>query len=123
MRFFFFFVVGISISNSKLICTEIMASCHNLSLVGGQISGDPLEIELLNASGWTLRKSADSTSLMDVTPSESREKYSILKHFEFSADKLRAGTILKRPNGELVYLLKGSPEMVINISGTLYLLF
>jgi cation-transporting ATPase 13A3/4/5 len=81
------------------------------------VNGDPLEVELLNASGWTLSKSANASSLMDVIPANSKEKYSMLKHFEFSADKLRAGTILKRPNGEVVYLLKGSPEKIISISG------
>ena len=36
---------------NKLIL-EIMASCHSLTRVQGELIGDPLEIKLLEATGW-----------------------------------------------------------------------
>ena len=114
--------------DAPLLCEEMMATCHSLSVVNGIPSGDPLEIELFKSSGWQL-KDADNTadgggasSTNDPTPcimmayppkseksnnSMTNLPYKILKHFEFSSEKLRAGSLLMRPNGELVYLVKG----------------
>jgi magnesium-transporting ATPase (P-type) len=51
----------------------------------------------------------------DGTASSANRRDVIVKHFEFSSDKLRAGTLLQRSNGEVLYLLKGSPETVMKI--------
>lgn len=101
------------------IVRELMASCHSLSIVGSTPDGDPLEVELLNASGWTLSISSTGKHF-EVTPPtgqpNSGKSYKICRHFEFSPEKLRAGTVLLRPDGEPIFLVKGSPEMIINLS-------
>ena len=103
------------------LCEEVMATCHSLSLVDGKAVGDLLEIELFHASGWRLEdnNSTESNALMfayrgsneKLLPrdqsSRTDDKFLLLKHFEFNSDKLRAGTLLQRPTGEMVYLLKG----------------
>jgi P-type E1-E2 ATPase len=119
--------------NAAAICEELMATCNSLSIVNGAAVGDPLEIELYLASGWTLSEesgvmmatSASKKSIQgrlstmlaasgDITPRSSNVstepdgQYEIVKHFEFSSDKLRAGTLLRRPSGALVYLVKGN---------------
>jgi magnesium-transporting ATPase (P-type) len=33
---------------------NIMASCHSLTIVGGKIIGDPLEVKMYEATGWNL---------------------------------------------------------------------
>lgn len=107
------------------ICQEIMATCHNLLLYGlqdGQSSsavGDPLELELLRASGWKLQISSVVLGRMLAFPPGSVQSestaFTILKHFEFSPDRLRAASLVQRPTGELEYFLKGSPEMIIQL--------
>lgn len=40
-------------------------------------------------------------------------EYEILRHFEFTPEKLRSASLLQRPSGEVVYLIKGSPEVIM----------
>ena len=110
-----------------LLCLEIMATCHSLSLAGyncDEPSGDPLELELLQTTGWTLRQAADGSGRLNAyartVPEASNivdltKRYEVLKHFEFTPERLRACTLLKRPDSSIVYLMKGSPEMVMSL--------
>eukprot|EP01033_Poteriospumella_lacustris_P003949 gene3949-2808_t len=116
-----------------LLCQEIMATCHGLLLYGfhegAQASavGDPLEMELLRASGWRLQPSTTvmgrmvafppsaTSSALPATVSESTG-YAILKHFEFSPDRLRAASLVQDPRTNRVrFFVKGSPETVIQL--------
>lgn len=106
------------------ICQEIMATCHGLLLYGLDSSnssavGDPLEMELLQASGWILQPSSTVRGQMlayaNAQDLSARRAYTIVKHFEFTPDRLRAASIVQEPSGRLVYLLKGSPEAVIRL--------
>ena len=105
---------GPDASDLPSICIELMATCQSLSLVDGQSlpSGDPLEVELFRASGWTLEMSSDIDSGKMVAKAPSKEVYDIVRHFEFTPERQRAATILRRPNNEVVYLVKGSPERI-----------
>jgi predicted P-type ATPase len=130
--------------------TELMATCHALSLINGSPCGDPLEVELFRASGFFLTSSphssssplsspldhslsssivgsrhdhssirtvfgSSSTSSRSSTPLSSAPKFQILKHFEFSSEKLRSGSLVLRPNKDLVYFCKGSPEKILEL--------
>lgn len=97
------------------ICLELMASCHSLAVVNGKPVGDPLEVELLRASGWALELGGDSKIFALSGPPSDRTRHLILRHFEFTADKLRAGTLLRRPGGDHVYVCKGSPEAIVRL--------
>jgi magnesium-transporting ATPase (P-type) len=112
-----------------LRCQEIMATCHALSLFGFDNNltpvGDPMEVELLTASGWDLRASKSVPGQLVACPPMEHivldgeispdEEYTILKHFEFTPDRLRAASIVQEPSGHLVYLMKGSPEVIIKL--------
>jgi cation-transporting ATPase 13A3/4/5 len=97
------------------ICLELMASCHSLAVVNGKPVGDPLEVELLRASGWALELGNDSKIFALSGPPSDATRHLILRHFEFTADKLRAGTLLRRPGGDHVYVCKGSPEVIMRL--------
>lgn len=116
-----------------LLCQEIMATCHGLLLYGFQEGaqasavGDPLEMELLRASGWRLQTSStvmgrmvafpptSTTSALPATVSESTG-YAIVKHFEFSPDRLRAASLVQDPvTNRVRFFVKGSPETVIQL--------
>lgn len=104
-------------SSLPLVCQQVMATCHSLTVLGageGAASGDPLEVELLLACHWTLRTSSTvSGQLVAVPPATiSTGPCIVLKHFEFTPDRLRAATLMKEQSGKLVYLLKGSPEVI-----------
>jgi magnesium-transporting ATPase (P-type) len=95
-------------------------------------------MELLAVTGWSLRQTGDGTGRMTAfahvpshisehthqamsRPIDNSNKYDLCKHFEFTPDRLRAATILRRPDGSVTYLLKGSPEVIVRLceaSGT-----
>lgn len=126
---------GPAASELPVECVELMATCHSLSFIDGVGAGDALEVELLRAVGWTVIPMAspseranftcmvpvDSDSTKDaavVSPmvdatrliQPNDKMLTILRHFEFSADKMRSTSLVKRPNGEIVLYVKGSPE-------------
>lgn len=118
-------------------CQLIMATCHSLSILPrnfsstttspgqtSQIRGDPLEEELLTASKWSLANSAagqnktasaQQQGVIIATPPASASTYSIIRHFEFTPDKLRAGSLVQESNGTMHYVLKGSPEVILDL--------
>eukprot|EP01041_Mallomonas_annulata_P008208 gene8208-16880_t len=99
------------------LALEVMGTCHGLSLMNDNLVGDPLEKELLRSSQWTLQ--LGESGIMHVIPyntSNTTSKYVILRHFDFSPEKLRAASLIKRPNGDIVYVVKGSPEAILRLS-------
>lgn len=123
---------------------EIMATCQSVGVLDGpggrKYAGDPLELELLRASGWILHpQSPQTNNLMSVDPPElhgerageglgatgsissvpqgykiiSRDRRLILRSFTFSATKLRACSLVRRPNGADYYYVKGAAEVVV----------
>jgi len=43
-----------------------MATCHSLTIIEGQIAGDPLDLKMFEASGWDLDEPGEDTSKYDV---------------------------------------------------------
>jgi magnesium-transporting ATPase (P-type) len=126
-------------------CQEIMSTCHSLAFEKNSTTpiGDPLEVELYLASQWKLQSSSSGSSFsgnfyvtpphtaasssshsgsfsspLSSAPSSKKAgdgRYEILKHFEFTPERLRAASIVKEPSGRLMYLLKGSPEIIVKL--------
>ena len=105
------------------VMIEALATCHSLSLLSSLESaaptpvGDPLEIELLKVSRWTLFLN-DRERMCARPYNNPSASYEIIKHFEFNADRLRAATLLGRPGNapnKYAYLVKGSPEVIIRL--------
>lgn len=108
--------------NLPKICQEIMACCHNLSVLApfAPPVGDLLEVELMRASGWTLHSPSSSGRMSASSPTlgsrgGQNTRHDILRHHEFSPEKLRAGAIIARPSGDILFLLKGSPETILQL--------
>ena len=103
----------------KTLSTEVMATCHALSVELGNPAGDPLEVELMRASTWSL-DAANEVHPPKQVADKHGTRY-IHKHFEFTPEKLRAGSIVQRggekdgTKGTLLYLVKGSPEVVFSM--------
>lgn len=124
---------------------DLMGTCHALSLINETACGDPLEVELFRSTGYSLTPSTKLSPLDhsitssitgshhdhsairvifgttgelpagSVPPKSSCPKYQILKHFEFSSEKLRSGSLVLKPNKDLVYYCKGSPEKILEL--------
>jgi cation-transporting ATPase 13A2 len=123
----------------RQIVYEVMATCHNLSLLTldathaskdiedsdgnaehdtwGKIVGDPLEVELFRVSGWAIGSSHDR-KYTTATPPDSQANgglvYTIYKQFEFTPDKLRAATLIQRPGAlHAGFESKGEPLLLV----------
>jgi len=46
-----------------------MATCHSITVVGGELMGDPLDLKMFEATGWIIE---DSTDIPD------QEKYELM---------------------------------------------
>ncbi|XP_057368287.1 polyamine-transporting ATPase 13A3-like isoform X2 [Daphnia carinata] len=117
-----------------------MATCHSLTIIDGNLSGDPLDLKMFESTGWVLvEPSNEDTSKYDNicptvvtwTPeggnktdpetSDSVEsgadgakvEVGIVRQFPFSSSLQRMAIICKRIGQEqLHFFCKGSPEMV-----------
>jgi hypothetical protein len=58
---------------------EIMASCHGLAWVQGNLVGDPLEVKLFESTGWDMVESQDDNMLATILPPKG--KSIISSHF------------------------------------------
>jgi len=104
---------------------ELMATCHSLTPVRGVISGDPLDLKMFNAVGWTMhdQQDDDHSKLCTVTPPgedverggyhDSSSMVHVIKRFDFVAKIQRMSAIIRDPKElkQRVYV-KGSPEMI-----------
>jgi len=105
-------------------CLELMATCHSLTYIRGVLSGDPLDLKMFNALGWTLKDDHEDDhsegicSLFPPNNSESgyfRSEHSVhvVKRFEFVPKLQRMSCIVKdsREERQRIYV-KGSPERI-----------
>lgn len=49
-------------SRSQLL-VEVLASCHSLMIVKGELVGDPLDIKMFQFSGWAMEQNEVKTNL------------------------------------------------------------
>ncbi|XP_026061849.1 cation-transporting ATPase 13A2-like isoform X2 [Carassius auratus] len=73
-----------------------LASCHSLALLGGQALGDPLELKMIESTGWSVS-----------------QPVAIIRRFPFSSSLQRMSVVTIGPGGACpVAFIKGAPEMV-----------
>jgi cation-transporting ATPase 13A3/4/5 len=101
--------------NVDHIVHQIMASCHSLSIANGTYQGDQLEVELMRVCGWTYSLNGSKAVVTaPLNESDGGKDFEIITQFEFSPEKLRAGTLLLQPDGKRFFLMKGAPEKVVS---------
>ncbi|XP_014666012.1 PREDICTED: probable cation-transporting ATPase 13A3 isoform X2 [Priapulus caudatus] len=121
--------------NDDLQCC--MAACHSLTVIDGDIVGDPLDLKMFESTGWELEEPGiDDTVKFDqmmptvvrprkpdiVTSSESVEhntpfEVGIVRQFTFSSSLQRMSVITRKLGAANFQLyVKGSPEMIISLS-------
>uniref|UniRef100_A0A3B3ZS56 Cation-transporting P-type ATPase N-terminal domain-containing protein n=1 Tax=Periophthalmus magnuspinnatus TaxID=409849 RepID=A0A3B3ZS56_9GOBI len=109
-----------------------LACCHTLTLLHGNPVGDPLELKMVESTGWTLdeplgnRHTTDSEFgghrilAMMNPPSQKHttcvQALAIVRRFAFSSALQRMSVVTVTPGRQsVVAFLKGSPEMVASL--------
>ncbi|OWR54665.1 putative cation-transporting ATPase 13A3 isoform 2 [Danaus plexippus plexippus] len=107
-----------------------MASCHSLTLLNGNLAGDPLDLKMFESTGWSLEEpEVAETNKFDVlTPTVVRPKGSanihvddlhmplevgIVHQYQFVSALQRSSVAVKLLGEDVVRLYcKGAPEMI-----------
>eukprot|EP00340_Litonotus_pictus_P003246 CAMPEP_0170522942 /NCGR_PEP_ID=MMETSP0209-20121228/8326_1 /TAXON_ID=665100 ORGANISM="Litonotus pictus, Strain P1" /NCGR_SAMPLE_ID=MMETSP0209 /ASSEMBLY_ACC=CAM_ASM_000301 /LENGTH=1057 /DNA_ID=CAMNT_0010810691 /DNA_START=801 /DNA_END=3971 /DNA_ORIENTATION=+ len=120
----------------KLLFTECLATCHNITKLDDKLMGDPIDLEMFKSTGWELVETQEENSIIQssVFPKEEKslsEKLAtcdpdqedsiikdhyelvIIKRFDFTSKLQRMSVICKNPNEEIYKIFtKGSPEKI-----------
>ncbi|KAL4658526.1 putative cation-transporting ATPase 13A2 isoform X1 [Arapaima gigas] len=113
-----------------------LACCHSAMLVKGQLLGDPLEIKMIESTGWVLEEASRTEHGVDVefgdngilavmrppTPpslsitTSHSEPAAIMRRFPFSSSLQRMSVVTVGPGGcNAQVFLKGAPEIVVSL--------
>ncbi|XP_043470600.1 polyamine-transporting ATPase 13A3-like isoform X1 [Leptopilina heterotoma] len=111
-----------------------MLVCHSLTLIEGELCGDPLDVKMFESTGWTLEEpEVEDTSKYDllaptiVKPPECANfteftnneiaEIGIINQYQFSSSLQRMSVIVRILGSKnfKVYT-KGSPEMILSLS-------
>ena len=100
---------------SERMIFKLMASCHNVYLIDGELMGDILEIKMLEFSKWKLIPSMRDSALFHVQ-SPIDEFLDVCKIFEFESEFQCMSTIVYDPQIKKCYsFTKGAPEKILKI--------
>jgi hypothetical protein len=113
----------------------LLACCHSLTRVRGEVAGDPLEIETFAFAGAEMREmnapaaaAPDGASAAGASPAAGDDEeglisvitlpspgvpplqFRILRQFDFSPNLARMGVVARDGAGGLASFVKGSPE-------------
>ncbi|XP_039241530.1 polyamine-transporting ATPase 13A2 isoform X6 [Pipra filicauda] len=114
-----------------------LASCHSLSLLRAQLVGDPVDLKMLESTGWRLEMMEEEEGelpafqqfgmkvLAVVKPPPEEEQpqdrkhqspLGILRRFPFSSSFQRMSVLVKLPGEATAHVyVKGAPEMVASL--------
>uniref|UniRef100_A0A8C6XP75 ATPase cation transporting 13A2 n=1 Tax=Naja naja TaxID=35670 RepID=A0A8C6XP75_NAJNA len=103
-----------------------LATCHTLSLLGDQPIGDPVDLRMLESTGWVRKKCASlfSNTLLVMAPPLLRQQLpgmppvpvAVLRRFPFSSALRRMSVLGKAPGHSPVEaFMKGAPETVASL--------
>ncbi|KAK3105212.1 hypothetical protein FSP39_019931 [Pinctada imbricata] len=107
-----------------------MATCHSLTIIEGEISGDPLDLIMFNSTKWVMEEpGADSSKYDTIMPTVVRPctrdtfaedkapmEVGIIRQFTFSSSMQRMSVITKTLSEDGMELYcKGAPEKVASL--------
>uniref|UniRef100_A0AAY4A6W0 P-type ATPase A domain-containing protein n=1 Tax=Denticeps clupeoides TaxID=299321 RepID=A0AAY4A6W0_9TELE len=98
-----------------------MATCHSLTKINGELSGDPLDLKMFNATGWILEEATEEeTSIQCITVFavllQPTYELGIVRQFPFSSALQRMSVVTRRLGEKhMEAYLKGAPEVVASL--------
>ena len=94
------------------VLKTLLGLCHTLTVIKDKLTGDPLEVALFEATGWTLPTDSSSQNLV-VKDSKSGEEWIHIKTFPFTSETARQTVLAKNQrSGEIKIVVKGAPETI-----------
>mmetsp|Transcript_10310 Transcript_10310/g.10247 ORF Transcript_10310/g.10247 Transcript_10310/m.10247 type:complete len:682 (+) Transcript_10310:827-2872(+) len=88
---------------------ENMAACHSLTMLDGELLGDPQEIEIFNKIGWRFYQSDDENIRFIIEKAQSQILVRFIYHF---SPILKRMAVVTESEGKLRLHLKGAPEKI-----------
>lgn len=102
-----------------------MTSCHSLSLIDGTVTGDPMELKMLEATDWEMienhvidkyGQNLDPIIMRSKSLTSVFDQLYVLKQFTFSSELQRMSVVIHRPTEpHMEVFSKGSPEMIATL--------
>nr|XP_022336548.1 probable cation-transporting ATPase 13A3 isoform X1 [Crassostrea virginica] len=107
-----------------------MATCHSLTIIDGELSGDPLDLIMFNSTKWVLEEPGKDTSKFDtIMPTVVRPctkdtftsdvnpfEVGIIRQFTFSSSVQRMSVITRTLSQDGMELFcKGAPEKIASL--------
>uniref|UniRef100_A0A6Q2YLD9 P-type ATPase A domain-containing protein n=1 Tax=Esox lucius TaxID=8010 RepID=A0A6Q2YLD9_ESOLU len=99
-----------------------LACCHSVALLGGQPLGDPLELKMIESTGWTLDLEFGGHRVLAVMrpPACQLQPESVVmalvQRFPFSPSLQRMSVVTVAPGGKSsLAFIKGAPEMLASL--------
>ncbi|XP_051805292.1 cation-transporting ATPase 13A2 isoform X2 [Acanthochromis polyacanthus] len=107
-----------------------LACCHTVTLLQGKPLGDPLELKMVESTGWTLQEPEGDGNVLNAefgghkvlavmrppTGISTREAVAIVQRFPFSSALQRMSVVTVAHGGSsALAFMKGSPEMVASL--------
>ncbi|XP_067873491.1 cation-transporting ATPase 13A2 isoform X2 [Heterodontus francisci] len=111
-----------------------LTSCHSVTLLNNQQIGDPLDLKMIESTGWILTDEITESDivsrfgmkvvavmkppLLEEQPYGSKQEMSlgIIRRFPFASSLQRMSVIVKKPgNLPVEAYMKGAPEMVASL--------
>jgi cation-transporting ATPase 13A3/4/5 len=86
----------------------VLASCHTVGMVGGQLVGPELEVRMLEASGYHFASGEGSGRSFSNAEGA---RVDVVRALEFDHDRMTSGALV-RAGGKAVLMVKGSYERV-----------
>jgi cation-transporting ATPase 13A2 len=86
-----------------------LAACHTVVRLSPQETiGDPLEVKMMQWTGWTC-SSFDDPRISMSSPDQREVVYTLVRH-EFMSQLARMSVVVRAPDNEVWALAKGAPE-------------
>ncbi|XP_029680789.1 probable cation-transporting ATPase 13A3 isoform X1 [Formica exsecta] len=112
-----------------------MLVCHSLTLINGELCGDPLDVKMFESTKWILKESdcIDVNKYDGIAPvivklpesnfteniNEEISEIGIIQQYQFLSSLQRMSVIVRvLGSNDFRAYTKGSPEMIINLSKT-----
>uniref|UniRef100_H2RPP3 Polyamine-transporting ATPase 13A3 n=1 Tax=Takifugu rubripes TaxID=31033 RepID=H2RPP3_TAKRU len=104
-----FDVTGENLVNSTFVAC--MASCHSLTKIEGELSGDPLDLKMFNATGWIIGSIIKAFPFYFQTG-----EIGIVRQFPFSSALQRMSVVVRKLGEKhMDAYLKGAPEVIASL--------
>eukprot|EP01133_Synstelium_polycarpum_P004361 gene4361-5094_t len=107
---------SVDVVNDRIL-KMIMASCHSLTMINDEVSGDPLEIKIFQATQSVLTETPDNTIITyPADTNHPAESLTFVERFDFQSALQRMSVIVRTEKNERFSFVKGSPEMIKKLS-------